>query len=314
MRKRMVLTAGIAAAMVLISSDLFRAQSLDCQIWSTTSMMWQARLALTQARNRRVVNTKLDCLALGSRLAGRIGIPADPGEAFCGCVCDAEFDLPGPGWRLLPGSARDIAARGTEVWIVGSNPAAGGFGTYRWNGTSWITVPGGAVAIALDETMQPWIVNERGGIYRRNGANWIMMPGAALDIGAGTSGTWVVGTNPVPGGFGVFRWAGTGWAPVPAGAVRITVDQEGAAWVVSDKSGIYRWNGTSWIAMPGSAIDIGAGPAGVWIVGVNPVPGGFGIYRWDGSNWVAMPGGGLRIAVGNEPWVVNDQQLIWSWR
>ncbi len=313
-RRPTLMSMLLVATIAWVAGGSFQAQSPDCRIWSTTSMMWEARLALRRARTSGAVATKLGCLRLGSGLAARIGIPPDSGEALCKCACDAEFDPPMPGWQLLPGAGQDVAARGTEVWLVGSNPVPGGFGIYRWNGTNWNAEPGGAVAIALDEMMRPWVANDRGAIYRWNGSTWIGMPGTALDVGGGTSGMWAVGTNPVPGGFGIYRWAGTGWAPMPGGAVRIAVDQDGTPWVVNDQHAVYRWNGATWIMMLGAAIDVGAGPGGVWVVGTDSVPGGFGIYHWDGAGWTAMPGGAVRISVGNEPWVVNDHQLIWSWR
>lgn len=70
-------------------------------------------------------------------------------------------------------------------------------------------------------------------------------------------------------------------------------------WIVNSNGNIYQWTESNWKRMPGSAADIGAGPDGaVWIIGTNPVPGGFGIYKWNGSNWDPQPGGAVQITVG----------------
>jgi hypothetical protein len=47
----------------------------------------------------------------------------------------------------------------------------------------------------------------------------------------------------------------------------------------------------------------------VWIIGANPVPGGYGLHQHDGNGgFTAVPGGAVRIAVGpdGQPWVIND--------
>lgn len=140
-------------------------------------------------------------------------------------------------------------------------------------------------------------------------ADWRQIPGAAKDIGVGANGSaWVIGANPVAGGFGIYRDTGNGWQSIPGGAVRIDVDPQGNPWAVNDAGNIYRFNGQNWAQLPGGAKDIGVGANGVvWIVGTNPVAGGFGLYRLEGNNWRSMPGGAVRIDVdpqGN-PWVVN---------
>ncbi len=64
------------------------------------------------------------------------------------------------------------------------------------------------------------------------------MPGKAKDIGIGASGTWVIGTNVVNGGYGIYQWNGTRWQNMPGGAVQITVPGyrggtgAGLAWAV----------------------------------------------------------------------------------
>jgi hypothetical protein len=67
-----------------------------------------------------------------------------------------------------------------------------------------------------------------------------MLPGAATDVAAGANGSvWVVGTNPVPGGYGIYRWTGRGWAGVAGGAVTIAVGPDGSPWVINSADHLY---------------------------------------------------------------------------
>src|SRR5438045_4627753 len=121
----------------------------------------------------------------------------------------------------------------------------------------------------------------------------------------------MIGTNKVPGGFGIYKLAGKNWQNIPGGAVRIAVCPGDQAWVVNDHHNIFRWVGRSWQLIPGAAEDVGCGANGsVWVIGTNPETGGFGIYQFNGHNgWNKIPGSAVRIAVGpgGDPYVVNKQ-------
>jgi hypothetical protein len=68
-----------------------------------------------------------------------------------------------------------------------------------------------------------------------------------------------------------------------------------------------------WQLMPGKATDIGVGGrGGVWVIGVDRVPGGSSIYRWSGSDWQLVTGGATRIDVDSKgnPWIVNSEGKI----
>lgn len=147
-------------------------------------------------------------------------------------------------------------------------------------------------------------------------AAFVPVFGAARDIGVGADGSvWVIGTEPQPGGYAIYRLAGgAAWTKVPGGAVRIAVAHDGRAWVVNDMRQIYRFNGTFFQPMIGAATDIGAGSDGtVWAVGTDPQPGGFGIYRFDGAAWTKIPGGAVRVAVGPDGFatVTNNLRQIY---
>ena len=220
-------------------------------------------------------------------------------------------------WTLAPGSATGIAT-GAEgsVWAVGTRPAQGGYGVYRWGVPGWAAVPGGAVTIAVGPDGSPWLVNSAHHIYHRVGSGWVLYPGLAVDIAVGANGAvWVVGTKSVQGGYGIYGWTGTGWAGVPGGAVTIAVGPDGSPWLVNSAHRIYHRVGSGWVLYPGLAVDIAVGANGaVWVVGTNPVPDGYGIYRWTGTGWTGVQGGAVAIAVGasGRPWVVNSARDIYA--
>lgn len=144
------------------------------------------------------------------------------------------------GWQPLPGSATDIAVGGDgTAWVIGTNPKPGGYGIYWFDGSTWRAAPGGAVRIAAASAQSAWVVNSQGAIYQFENGGWQQMPGSARDVGAGGGAVWVVGNNAAPGGYGIYRWAGSAWAPVQGGAAAISVDQVGLAWVVNSAGTVY---------------------------------------------------------------------------
>jgi hypothetical protein len=244
-------------------------------------------------------------------------------------------------WTLRPGCAHDIDVGAADfvflhqtfpvVWVVGCNPVPSGFGIYQWDDSpgSWFPSPGGAFTIAGTlgtESSGVLVTNDVGQIWRASEpaendlSPWSLLGGCAHDIDAGADGTaWVVGCNPMPGGFGIYQQSptglGAGWVTKPGGAVRIGVDPNGDAWVTNNVGQIFHWNGRAWVLAPGCGRDIDVGFDGsVWLVGCNPVPGGFGIYRWSGSGWVRQPGGALRIGVdfNGNAWVTNNLGQVYS--
>jgi hypothetical protein len=123
------------------------------------------------------------------------------------------------GWKVLPRVATDIAHGGDgSVWIIGVNERTGGFvgksggstteaGIYKWNGSDWNRIDGAAVSIAVDQKGNPWVINGNGTIFRRQGDAWVVLPGSGKDIAIGGGQVYIVGTNSVPGGFGIYVWS-----------------------------------------------------------------------------------------------------------
>jgi hypothetical protein len=204
------------------------------------------------------------------------------------------------------------------VAVVGCNPVRGGFGIYVGGVGGWALLPGGALSIGVNvgsATQQGlWVTNTLGQIWTHEFLSpWIHVPGCAHDIDGWAPpsfSVWAIGCNRVPGGFGIYKQnsSGTGWVQEPGGgAVSISVDPSGNAWVTQDAGQIYRWNGSGWIRVPGCAHDVDVGAGGsVWVIGCNPVPGGYGIYHWNGTGWDPQPGGAVRIGV--DPGIAGPDQ------
>jgi hypothetical protein len=141
-------------------------------------------------------------------------------------------------WITVAGAAQSIAIGGNgAVWALGTEARPGGFSVARWNGSAWVIVPGGGgVKIAVDRGGNAAVVTDKGSILYFDGQKWTPMPGAASDIAFGAQGqAWMLGTNTVGGGFGVYRWSGKDWAPVaiPRGLVNLAVAPDGSPWGVT---------------------------------------------------------------------------------
>jgi hypothetical protein len=68
----------------------------------------------------------------------------------------------------------------------------------------------------------------------------------------------------------------------------------------------------TWISQPGAATDIGVDNS-AWVIGTDPIPGGYGIFYWKGDKeWAGVDGAAVNIAVGFGPWVVNSAGSIFS--
>ena len=139
---------------------------------------------------------------------------------------------------------------------------------------------------------------------------WQRLPGFAYDIGIGANGAvWVIGTDPVPGGFGIYNLNSQGGFAVEGGAIRIDVDPQGNPWIVNFDHHIYRWVNGFWQRMPGEALDIGIGAEGsVWVASFE------GIYFWNGLDWINAGGSASRIDVGpnGQPWVLGFSDRIYT--
>src|SRR5690606_23649422 len=96
--------------------------------------------------------------------------------------------------------------------------------------------------------------------------NWSLKPGGASDIAVGAEGSvWIIGGNPVQGGYEISKWNGNGWTKVDGGALRIAVDPAGNPWVINSTRTVFKRTPTGWQVMPGSLVDIAIGADGsIW--------------------------------------------------
>jgi hypothetical protein len=225
--------------------------------------------------------------------------------------------VPSPvNFTAKPGTATDISVGANgSVWSVGTATVSGGHPVQKWSGSAWTTVPGGAVAIAVDTKGSPWIVNSSHKISHWTGSKFASVTGTATDISVGANGAvWAVGTVKVTGGFQVLKWSGTKWSVIAgAGAAAIAVDPKGNPYIVTSAHKIEHWTGSKWASFTGSATDIAVGKDGViWDTGTTGISGGFPVYRWSGSAWVKSSGVGVKVAVDPNglPWIVNSTHKI----
>jgi hypothetical protein len=227
-------------------------------------------------------------------------------------------------WEQLPGIGNDISvgANGsvfiTDFTTVSST---GGYEILKWNGSSWTTIPGAGVRLAVDPSGNPWVINKSHLIFRFNGSYFQRLPGVGTDIGIGANGSvFITDTTTVSptGGFRVLKWNGSNWDIMPGAAgVRVAVDPSGTPWIVNKSNLIYKYNGSTWTPLTGQATDIGIGADGsVYIVSATFVSpsGGYRISKWNGSGWTAtVSGAGINISVdpNGHPWTVNASELIY---
>ncbi|WP_138466155.1 tectonin domain-containing protein [Poseidonocella sp. HB161398] len=185
---------------------------------------------------------------------------------------------------------------------LGETPGAGKRGTDMLSSLYLPPGPDGQCHLYEPETMA-WARIEFDGDYFRG-----------TDIAIGADGSvWVVGNDPRPGGFGIYRWNGRVMEDRGGAGTGIAVGPDGLPWTVDDAGNIARLTPEGWRAVPGQARDIGIGADGsVWIIGCDRREGGYGIYRREGGDWVDAGGAALRISVSpeGEPWVVTEQNFI----
>jgi hypothetical protein len=149
------------------------------------------------------------------------------------------------------GTAKDIDAKNGAVWIIGTTPVAGGYGIYKFNGSGWTQIDGGATRIAVDNTGNPWVINSEGTIFRRINNAWTTIAGpngaTPLDIAISNSGeVWIVTDTGT-----VSRWTGSGWTNLIAlSARRVIFTPNPDTFQIVDENGkrFVRQSSTSWTA------------------------------------------------------------------
>jgi hypothetical protein len=149
----------------------------------------------------------------------------------------------GNSFNQLPGLANDIGigADGT-VYIIGTDAQVGGFSIYKWNGSNWDLQNGAGVRIDVSPQGIPWLVNSSKQIWRGIGGNsFEQLPGLANDIGIGSDGSvYIIGTDAMPGGYGIYKWNGSNWTKINGAGEQISAGSQGIPWMVDSFKEIYR--------------------------------------------------------------------------
>jgi hypothetical protein len=225
----------------------------------------------------------------------------------------------GTGWLSLPGGGTDIGVGANcTAWIIGEDAVTGGGGTWVFEGSrGWVNAGGGGVRITTSPFGGPRLVNNSGQVWFLGAAGWTQLNGGGLDAGAGPDNSlWLIGLDPETGGHGVWVFNGSGFTFANGAGVRIAIGPDGLPWIVNNAGQIWHLDLGAWVQVPGGARDIGVGADGsVWIIGLNPIAGGWQTYRFNGSGgWDAVNGGGVAISVGPDgmPWVINSAGQIFE--
>lgn len=154
------------------------------------------------------------------------------GEPWALQATNAIYRRQAGSWVAVAGAATDLAGGiGGAFYALGTTASPGGFLIYQWNGSGWTNIPGAAEQIAVGPDNMLWARQSNNLIYRWNGTSWTAIPGAAREL-AGGSEIWALGTNAVPGGFGIYQWNGSTWIAVAGGAQHLAVDSAGVVWAL----------------------------------------------------------------------------------
>lgn len=80
------------------------------------------------------------------------------------------FRRDGQAWTKIDGCARDIAANGGHLYVVGCDWDQGEGSVYRRGGNAWKSTGQKAKTLAIDAAGTPWLVRADGRIFRRASA------------------------------------------------------------------------------------------------------------------------------------------------
>ena len=150
-----------------------------------------------------------------------------------------------------------------------------GYEILKWTGQSWEVIGNvGAIRISVDPDGNPWIIQKGGWIMHWKNDEFVGMPGRARDISVGAEGSvYVIGYNTFKKGHGIWKLKLSekgfppSWIQQSGYGKRITVDEKGFPWVVTDERKIYRKTPKKWKLIKGRLDDISIGPEGS-VVGV----------------------------------------------
>ena len=197
-------------------------------------------------------------------------------------------------WEQMPGAAKAIAARGDNIWVIGTRKTTAGYALYHWNGKGWDESQGkGGVRLAIGPKGNPLVLCADGSIYEQTPQGPVDLPGSATDLASSASGLIVcAGTKKVDGGHAIYKWDSGAWKLLDGGADRLAVNPLGTVFVVNDSGNMCYGDGQHWIAIKGQAKELAIGSRGdMWSIGTD-----HGIYVMSNGAWKKIDGEGVAIA------------------
>lgn len=258
----------------------------------------------------------------------------------CPVSCPA---APPPNAIYFGDQAFEVAATASnDLFAVDyRRPVEGGFALKKYaNDGSSQVIPAGVTALDMvgDDL---WAVSDKGWIFRHappvTGLAWehigFTFNGAtgflARDVAGVPGSVFAISTEPVAGGFKLYKYSGSGdaWNLINAGLVQIDVDNDGTLWGVNSNGWIFRHRapvtGNAWehigIIVNGRSgtlvhgISVGNGL--VLALGTQSVPGGYKVFRYSGSAdvWsVATEGvATLSVNANGKAWGANTDEKIY---
>ena len=118
----------------------------------------------------------------------------------------------------------------------------------------------------------------------------VKLPGIARDIDAKNGVVYVIGSNAVPGGYGLWKLVNAGWVQVPpGGGVRVAVTPAGVPWVVDSAGVVKQLVGANWVpvATEKKAVDLAFDKSGkLWVI----LADGRVMNSWDMNTFKEEPG------------------------
>jgi hypothetical protein len=201
-------------------------------------------------------------------------------------------------WQQVPGQLRHVAAAGDHCWGVNEADQI-----FRWNGTTWIHVPGAANWVSVGHDGECWVSNRGGQCFRFHDNTWQHIEGVVNTLGVRGRND-VYATN---SGGQIFHWDGHKWTPLDGAAIQIAVGKDGTVGVVNSAGQIYTRDGLhgQWVHVPGAATQIAVHKKGKMAV----VNAHGQIYIWEKNTWLHDTAGvahSIALARGyKHVWVVN---------
>ena len=216
-------------------------------------------------------------------------------------------NIPSPALANVPKTiAKSLWATGRDGYL------------YKYENGGWTKQAQQASQLAIGSSALPMYLTNGYSIYAPSTSGYTLVPGAAVDIGVGADNTaWVIGTNSVGGGKGIYKWTGGTWQTIAGGALRIAVNPTGRAWVINSYDQVYEWNGSGWnytSAVTGKDVAISSGGT-VFIL----QPSKLYSKKPSDTTWSSMDGPTgkmmLRISADSNgnPYVITNENKLYQY-